>query len=177
MSVIAVSVLAGFVNLAEPNGALDQLPVAYLLVAESKQVPADILFSVAMAESGHQHDGKQLPWPWALNIGGRPVYCRSRDEAVQRLKKALQRDQMVDVGLMQLSWRWQKQRFRHIEEALIPMRNLEAGAAVLNEQYSASNDWWIAVGRYHDPGQDTQSLQSAKHYRERVQRIWEGYFQ
>ena len=73
---------------------------------------------------------------------------------------------------MQISWRWQQQRFTDAEQALIPLQNLKAGAAILREQFENTQDWWQAVGRYHDPGQDPQSLESAKHYRAKVRKNW-----
>ena len=156
--------------------ALDKLPMAYTVVAKAVNVPADILYAVALAESGRSYKGEFLPWPWALNIDGQSLYCQSQREATMLATAAINRRQLVDLGLTQVSWRWHRQRFTRIDDALVPMLNLKAGAAILREQYEVSGDWWQAVGRYHDPGQDDKSLSSAEQYRRRVKRLWQGAF-
>ena len=156
--------------------ALEEIPTAYLIVAKSYQVPADILYAMALAESGTQYGGDQIPWPWALNIDGQSVFCESQQEAVRRVHQAIGNQQSVDIGLMQVNWRWHKQRFTTIDESLVPVRNLSAGAVILYEQFEQTNDWWEAVGRYHDPGQDAESLNSAQRYRGRVKQYWRERF-
>lgn len=156
--------------------ALDELPVAYMVVAKVSNVPADILYAVALAESGRSYKGALLPWPWTLNVEGQSIFCESQGEAIVLALEAINRKQLVDLGLTQVNWRWHQQRFTRIDDALIPMLNLKAGAAILREQYEVSGDWWQAVGRYHDPGQDDESLASAEHYRQRVKRLWRGAF-
>ena len=155
---------------------LENIPMVYLIVAKSYQVPADILYSIALAESGKLYKGKRLPWPWALNINGQSVFCGSEQEAVNRISGAIKNKQLVDIGLMQISWRWQKQRFSNPAEALVPIHNLKAGAKILREQFEQNYDWWDAVGRYHDPGQDASSLDSAERYRARVKKYWREQF-
>lgn len=156
--------------------ALDDVPVAYRIVAMRHQIPVDILYAVALAESGRAYRGENKPWPWALNIDGRSVYCESQRDAVHQAAQAIQFNQPVDVGLMQVSWRWHQQRFTSIDESLEPLKNLDAGAMILYEQFEQTRDWWDAVGRYHDPGQDTASLDSAQRYRARVKRHWRAWF-
>ena len=156
--------------------AMEEVPVAYLIVAKSHQVPADILYAVALTESGTHYRGERVPWPWALNIDGRSVFCESQQDAAHQVSQAIRKQQSVDIGLMQVNWRWHGQRFVTIEESLVPIKNLSAGATILYEQFEQTNDWWEAVGRYHDPGQDAESLDSAQRYRERVRQNWQEWF-
>ena len=165
--------LAGLVVMQSVNAsALESLPAAYHVVAKAYQVPVDILYAVALTESGRRYETSALPWPWALNIDGHSIYCQSKNEALLRIHQAVEQQKAIDIGLMQISWRWQQQRFTDAEQALIPLQNLKAGAAILREQFENTQDWWQAVGRYHDPGQDPQSLESAKHYRVKVRKRW-----
>ena len=156
--------------------ALEDVPVAYLIVAKSHQVPVDILYAIAMTESGTHYRGERVPWPWALNIDGQSVFCESQQDAIHRVSQAIRNQQSVDIGLMQVNWRWHGQRFATIDESLVPIKNLSAGATILHEQFEQTNDWWEAVGRYHDPGQDEESLDSAQRYRERVRQYWREWF-
>lgn len=156
--------------------AFDDIPVAYVVVAKAAEVPADILYAVALAESGRLYRDMLVPWPWTLNIEGEGVFCRSQREAIELASQAVQRNQSVDLGPAQVNWRWHRQRFAGINDALVPMLNLKAGAAILREQYELSGDWWQAVGRYHDPGEDDGSLTSAERYRQRVKQNWRRSF-
>lgn len=176
----ATRCLAGVLLASSINdGVLADVPIAYHVVSKATGVPADILYAVALTESGKAYEaegGRLLPWPWALNINGVGVYCANLDAALVLSREAIQQRQLVDIGLMQISWRWHEHRFQGIEQALSPMRNLQAGATILREHYDLTKDWWIAVGRYHDPGQDDESLASAERYRNRVRRHWERVF-
>ncbi len=155
---------------------LADVPLAYHAISQATAVPVDILYAVALAESGKRHNGQLLPWPWALNINGASVYCSNLEAATAMSHQAIQQQQAIDLGLMQISWRWHWHRFQDIDEALVPIKNLQVGAMILREQFELTHDWWIAVGRYHDPGQDERSLASAERYRSRVKRHWEGSF-
>lgn len=174
-----IALVQSITVLAKEN--LEDIPMAYLIVAKSYQVPADILYSMALVESGKVYKEKKLPWPWALNIDGQSVFCDSQQEAISRISQAIKNKQLVDIGLMQISWRWQKQRFSNPGEALVPIHNLKAGAIILREQFEHNQlenkgDWWDAVGRYHDPGQDAVSLGNAKQYRDKVKKYWQETF-
>jgi hypothetical protein len=148
--------------------------MAYEFVAEAYDMPADILYAVAMTESAKSHGEIHRPWPWALNINGVGVYCATQQEATLILKAAIREHRSVDIGLMQISWRWHQHRFSHSAEALIPLHNLRAGAAILREQYERDEDWWQAVGRYHSPGNDMASQAKARTYRQRVEQHWQA---
>lgn len=152
------------------------IPIAYSVVASKYEVPADILYAIALTESGKLYEGSKLPWPWSLNIEGKSVYCDTRSQALLSLNDAIQQGKSVDVGLMQVSWYWHSQRFSSPEESLSPVKNLMIGASILAEQYRQSGDWWVAVGRYHDPGQDEESLQRAEYYLKKVRQNWRGSF-
>lgn len=157
--------------------ALESLPVAYQIISDAYRVPPDILYAVALTESGRLYRGTHLPWPWALNIDGRSIYCRSQEEALARIEQALVLKKAVDVGVMQISWRWHWYRFASAAQMLTPIHNLKVGAAILREQFEITSQWWVAVGRYHDPGQDAASLESAQRYRTRVMQHWRENFQ
>ncbi|PHS00174.1 MAG: lytic transglycosylase [Blastopirellula sp.] len=162
------------VSLLRGNLAFASIPSAYQIVGRDRQVPADILYAVALTESGSPYQHIQKPWPWALNISGEGVYCASQREAQQKILIAINNKQSLDIGLMQISWRWHQQRFTHPHEALSPLKNLNVGATILLEQYELAGDWWQAVGAYHDPGKDPQSLQQAENYRQKVKQHWES---
>jgi Transglycosylase SLT domain len=155
-----------------------QIPAAYIKVAGIKNIPVELLYAIAATESLYGYTDPVTdktvngPWPWSLNINGRGIRFDNRVEAHQALKKAIVQQQIVDVGVMQISWSWHQQRFQKPWTALDPYTNLMAGADILFEQYQKTGDWWVAVGAYHAPGIDKASLLRAEQYRQRVRKHW-----
>lgn len=148
------------------------IPPAYRAVAKQYSIPPDILYSIAFAESGYQYRSVYNPWPWTLNIEGKAYRFTDKASTLVRLRRAINHQQSVDIGIMQINWRWHKHRFNTIESTLDPYTNLQVGAKILLEQHHIINDWWLAVGRYHAPSQNQRSIQRAKQYALRVQKHW-----
>lgn len=109
---------------------------------------------------------------WTLNIEGKAYRFTHRRSMLAKLNQAVQDKQSVDIGIMQINWRWHKHRFNSLKPALDPYTNLKTGAEILVEQYQVTGDWWLAVGRYHSPAQTKNSIKRAKQYRQRVRRHW-----
>lgn len=128
-------------------------PLAYQLAAQRAQVPAAVLYAVAMQESGVSVGSRRIPWPWTLNVAGAPRRYTTRANACAGLQEALKSTPAarVDVGLGQLNVRYQAHRVDHACQLLDPYRNLAIAAAILREQRRPGEDWLMAVGRYHRP--------------------------
>lgn len=108
-----------------------------------------LLYAVALTESGRRDSESTLrPWPWTLNIEGRPVFAKSKGEAAILLEK--HRNASVDVGPLQVNIRWHGHRVDDISLLLEPDTNLEIGATVLMEALeTAPGDLTTGIGRYH----------------------------
>ena len=110
----------------------------YVAASQSTGVPLELLAAIAGAESAYH--------PWALNLRGRQVYCRSRAEA-ERLMNSFDD---VDVGLMQINFlRWGRRLGLSKSQLLDPPTNLLAGARILRQCLSRSGDLWQRIGAYH----------------------------
>jgi hypothetical protein len=170
--------LALTLGLALPLSCLSaEIPAAYVAIARSAQVPADVLYAIACAESGRaMPDGVMRPWPWALNVDGQSHFYRSRTDAHQGLIDALKTTQRVDIGLGQVNWYWHRDRFRDPWQALDPYFNLRVAANYLREQYTrcGCDDWWRAVERYHAPSDAQRVVQRRSRYRARVEQCWQS---
>lgn len=157
---VATSLLSPVAVFAKPFGTRHErvlkVPSGYIQVAHEKQVPPLILFGVALQESKMKFGGGKassvLPWPWTLNVRGVPMRFAKRKDAVRKLSMTLANGEtMVDIGPMQVCWRYHKDRFPGVSESLEPYTNLRAGADILTEEYRNSGNWFDAVGRYHAP--------------------------
>ena len=151
--------------------AEDAVPSAYHRVATDYNIPVPLFYAVALAESGKMIGSikRRRPWPWTLNIAGEGLYFRSRLEAWRTLDQLLRAGQEgVDIGLMQVNWRFHQHRLGNSWLALEPYHNLTVGAEILKACYAERRDWWASVGCYHAPSNTNR----AKRYRVRVAAHW-----
>jgi hypothetical protein len=151
------------------------IPAGYVDVAASENVPADVLYALACAESGRRMpDGRILPWPWALNVAGESRFHMSRRAAYRDLAQELSTQSNVDVGLGQISWHWHRQRLGSVWQALDPYFNLRTAARLLRAEFDRCrcDDWWVALERYHAPSDSERARQRRASYRERAWQCW-----
>ncbi|WP_454868434.1 lytic transglycosylase domain-containing protein [Pseudomonas farris] len=133
--------------------ALQVPPPAYSIAARNAGIPSNILFAVALQESGITLRSQRLPWPWTLNIAGAAHYYSTRSDACLGLLQAMKRHPAtrIDAGLAQINLGYQK-RFYHFPcEVLSPPRNLAIAATLLREHYRIGESWLDAAGRFHRP--------------------------
>jgi hypothetical protein len=151
-------------------GASEAVPAAYRHVAAIHGIPTDLFYAVALTESSRTVEGSlRRPWPWTLNIGGEGHFFTSRVEAWLALDASLRDGQQsVDIGLMQVNWRYHRTRLKSSWLALEPYRNLGVAAEILRDCYRQRRDWWASVGCYHAPADE----QRAERYRNRVMVHW-----
>jgi len=108
----------------------ESVPVGYRTIAAERGIPHTVLYAVALTESGKQVRPTDVyrPWPWTLNIAGRGYFFDSRLAAWQALTASLQAGQRsVDIGLMQVNWRYHQERLGTPWQALDPYHNLRVG--------------------------------------------------
>ncbi|TIH13535.1 lytic transglycosylase [Marinifilum sp. JC120] len=119
----------------------ERVPVPPLFgqVAEEFSLHPEILNAIADHESGYN--------PWALNIEGRSVYPKSREEALAIIEKY--RGKSYDVGLMQVNSFWIRKFELSPAEALEPEENLRLGAWILRYCLDRYGYNWRAIGAYH----------------------------
>ena len=151
--------------------AEDAIPSAYRLVAIEYGVPVALFYAVALTESGQSIESKsrRRPWPWTLNIAGEAHYFKTRWQAWRALDQSLRSGQeSVDIGLMQVNWRFHEERLGNSWLALQPHHNLAVGAEILKNCYAKRRDWWASVGCYHAPSDSDR----ARRYQARVATHW-----
>ena len=135
-----------------------------------------LLYSVALAESASGRgdiDNKMIsPWPWTLRTLSDRFYGMSKSEALSRMENMAEKSgEYIDVGLMQVSYYWHKDKVNSIEELLDPQTNLDVGAQVLKTAMrSAPNDLELGVGRYHN----WKDQDLARNFGSRVIAIWKN---
>ena len=147
------------------------VPAGYRQVAVEYGLPAALLYAVALTESGQSSFslGQYRPWPWALNIDGVGHYFLSRQETWHALQMALAgTDASVDIGLMQISWRYHRSALGSPWQALDPYHNLRVAAALLRDCFVEHGNWIETAGCYHAPNDPAR----ADRYGRRVEKRW-----
>lgn len=148
----------------------ESIPSSYRQVAQEYDIPPDVLYSVALQESRTQLRSRQSrPWPWTLNVAGVPRRYPTRIAAYKGLTSFLEHGvRSIDVGLMQVNWRYHKDKLGSPWQALDPYHNVRTGAKILASEYRETGDWFTAIGRYHSPGEKKEQKQRARHYATQV---------
>ncbi len=144
-----------------------EVPEYYQRIGAMKQIPASLVYAIAIQESRPPSgliEGVNKPWPWTLNCDGRGYFFPTRDAAFNVATKFISSGVSCDIGLMQISWVWHKQRFNSLDEAFDPATNIQAGSDYLKELYMKSGSWEYAVGAYHNPSDPIKAGQ----YREKA---------
>lgn len=142
-------------------------PPAYQVAAHAGGTPSELLYAVAKTESNTKLRIGYFPWPWTLNIKGKPFYFATRQEACSAALEGIREhgERGVDIGLTQQNWGYVgKSWFSHPCDALDPYANLQAASKQLRRYYDSSGDWVTAAGQYHRPA----GGQPAKRYRAAV---------
>lgn len=125
---------------------LNLSPDPFTHAGQATQIPPRLLVAISKVESTH--------YPWALNIGGKPIYANNRNEAERILRRLP--DDNVDIGHMQVNYKyWGKYLGLTKIQLLDPYLNAWAGAVILRF-YLSRYPFWEAIGRYHSAEQHRQ---------------------
>ncbi len=148
------------------------MPIAYQRIEQKYAIKKGLLYALALQESGKKLPGNFVPWPWTLNVDKVPRRYESRHAVYHDLVRYVAEKKMVDIGLCQINWHWNNEQFGSLWEALDPYRNIEVCAQILKQRYDETQDWWVAVGKYHSPGHKHQQIKNAYKHRVSVHRRW-----
>lgn len=134
--------------------ATQSVPPGYYQVAMQERVPAEALYSLALAESSKKLPHGIRPWPWTINVAGTGYRYATRQEAYQALLTFMRRYPLkrIDVGIAQVNLGWNGHHFRSTWEAFEPYVNLHVAARILRACYDKKPGSWVAAtGCYHHP--------------------------
>jgi hypothetical protein len=139
-----IAALAASLLIFSSIASADEPAVAddpYVTAATNAGVALELLVAIVGTESRYH--------PWALDIDGRQIYCRSREEAEQMLA-GLDDNANVDIGLMQINWRFWGHRLRVTKYDLLdPRTNLSIGARILKQGLRRGGSIWHRISNYH----------------------------
>jgi len=92
---------------------------------------------------------------------------QDKDNAVAFVKVLLDKGYTnVDVGLMQVNWKYHGENFTNLEDAFDPYKNVDYAVSYLRK-HRQTRDWWGSVGRYHSG--------TRNHAEKYVKTVWAMY--
>lgn len=125
----------------------------------------NVLHAISLAETGRTVNGEFVAWPWTLNVNGKGYYYKSKTEAWTKLSEFIVSGvRNVDIGLMQISLRWNELHLVDPYTALDPETNLYIGGRILSLRYRETGNLRKAVGKYHSYGELPEQLARAERY-------------
>ena len=153
------------------NSHQDALLCEYLAKDAEKKygLPENILLSISRVESGYQKvDGVIRAWPWTLNAGGDSAYFQTKEDALRSLEDRIKKGVTnIDIGCMQLNFRWHKDFFNNLSDMINPIENVDYAARFLKKLHQRHRSWEKAVKFYHS----SKSKFNVKYYR-KVKAVW-----
>lgn len=142
-----------------PIFANAQLPNTFENIGQKYGIDPKILYALSMTESGKKHAEKGVtPWAWTANIcqgkAGRNCkgyWFNTREELYTALKKQIDSgNEWFDVGIMQMNWRFHKERFgEDLWVATHPLVNMNQSVGLLLEIQRSHKDLNSIFKAYH----------------------------
>jgi soluble lytic murein transglycosylase-like protein len=113
-------------------------------------LPPGLMPAIARVESGKGTSAGRRAWPWTLNQGGKGSYHPSREAALTHLEGILATGtRNVDLGCMQLNWRWHGDAFPDAATMIDPVANTRYAAGFLRDLHARHGSWSLAIAHYH----------------------------
>jgi soluble lytic murein transglycosylase-like protein len=114
--------------------------------ARENAMPVAVLYSVALTETGQRGSLRAF----AMNVHGRPAANATLEEALATFAAAGRRGEtLVDIGCMQINYRYHGRKFASVEDMFDPARNVDYAARFLKDLKRREGSWTAAVARYH----------------------------
>lgn len=114
--------------------------------AKHYDIPLAVFYAVGLVETG----GRNGLQPYTLNIDGRPSVNGSLDQGLAAFESARRSGaHMIDVGCMQINYRWHGDKFASVTEMFDPAHNIDYAARFLRELKTREGTWTLAVARYN----------------------------
>lgn len=174
---IRSSVIFTFVFLcASSSHAFDLSNTLFEKYGSQLGLDPKLIYSVALAESARANSSRNLgPHPWTLR-SDRAFYKTTKKEAEDTLQLLLKQTSSIDIGLMQVNFRWHGEKVSSPKDLLDPEINMRVGASYLHEMISSTpHDLELAIGKYHvGPSITPDNFDRAKNYGKRVLAIYKN---
>lgn len=136
-------------------------------VEKKYNIPNKLLKAISLTESGRTIEKEFIAWPWSLNVSGKSYYFKDKLNALLFLQKKIKNQKNIDIGCMQINFKYHNKQFKNLESMLDPTNNIDWAARYLKELHKKYKSWNIAISRYH-----SSNPKKMKKYLEKVLKNW-----
>jgi hypothetical protein len=133
-------------------------------------IPAQLLHSIALLESGRFDKERKASyaWPWTVTAEGQGRYLPSKQAALAEVRALKARGvRNIDVGCMQINLLHHPTAFASLEEAFEPAANVAYAGRFLRGLFETTGNWPTAASYYH-----SQTPHLATAYKARLMTTW-----
>lgn len=114
--------------------------------AKRYDIPLAVFYAVGLLETG----GRNGLQPYTMNIEGRAAPNATLADALATFEAAHRRGaSLIDIGCMQINYRWHGRNFASVTEMFDPAHNVDYAARFLRELKTREKTWTLAVARYN----------------------------
>ena len=138
-------------------------------IESETNLPIHLLSSISRVEAGRKlSSGEVKGWPWSINHAGKGLYFETKKGALKYLKNAVSNgSKNIDVGCMQLNYRWHKGAFSSLDEMFDPEKNIQYAAKFVKELYGRHQNWKDVIKHYH-----SNKKKFNVPYYQKVSKVW-----
>ena len=126
---------------------------AIALAEQNHGLPQGLLMAIARTESGKwsKVTGRAEPHAWAINNAGNNYYPKTWQESYAIINKLRKRGETnIDIGCMQINWRWHVQEFDNIKHMMDAYASADYAARFLARLKQRHKTWKKAIACYHN---------------------------
>ncbi len=127
-------------------------------VAKEHGIDPVLLYTIALVESSRKVPGTNnyvAPSRFTLNSNGNAYYFDSKEKAIAKLTELAKYTKNIDIGLMQINYRWHEDKVGNFLDLLDTKTNLRIGAQILSKALNSHKNPCIAIGHYHSWSNET----------------------
>ena len=138
-------------------------------IESETNLPIHLLSSISRVEAGRKlSSGEVKGWPWSINHAGKGLYFETKKGALKYLKNAVSNgSKNIDVGCMQLNYRWHKGAFNSLDDMFDPEKNIQYAAKFVKELYGRHQNWEDVIKHYH-----SNKKKFNVPYYQKVSKVW-----
>ncbi len=138
-------------------------------IESETNLPIHLLSSISRVEAGRKlSSGEVKGWPWSINHAGKGLYFETKKGALKYLKNAVSNgSKNIDVGCMQLNYRWHKGAFSSLDDMFDPEKNIQYAAKFVKELYGRHQNWKDVIKHYH-----SNKKKFNVPYYQKVSKVW-----
>ena len=138
-------------------------------IESETNLPIHLLSSISRVEAGRKlSSGEVKGWPWSINHAGKGLYFETKKGALKYLKNAVSNgSKNIDVGCMQLNYRWHKGAFSSLDDMFDPKKNIQYAAKFVKELYGRHQNWEDVIKHYH-----SNKKKFNVPYYQKVSKVW-----